>query len=607
MRPNASVRQPIIAGVDGHKLADLLRTWRCQPRQRSRRLFWSLLTVALVLDGLLVLAGARLLGSVELTPRAPPSERRMHVSHAGNPTLWEPLRHWVIRGEGRTQLFQSYCREAVRAVTGEERFEDNDPMAVIVSWMLRDSRVSADWEDYPFLRCDSRELQALVSRQEGGAPASAAAEANGAYVVPSMLRRSKHFRDLLRGVVAKGDAVNGVELTSLEKAAVVLKNRLALFDRIRSGGLLGAGVDSEAARAALREAYQSGSADLFAVAVSDFVEASRREHPQGDEPTVARRLACESWLNDGSPFRQALPLAVLAAGLLAVAVLEGTGRPVPHRILLGCGCLVGFAALAWTGAGVLCQTIVHEGTPLGDGMDAIRWAACATLAVGLLLTLLGRDGVAALTGAVLACSGLVLAECWPPAFAANWPALPKNSSLDSWLCVQLWLLILAYATLALAWGIALLILGRLAMGPANHEHLRGRVALCGGSLWLGVLLLTASAALDGLRAMQLGDAWRGWSVQALGTLIVLPGCVTLLFARRAGWLSPFSTALSVVLGIAFLTVVWHSAHLLDVWDGHPVLTVGGDAPVYGAGLVSLCLAAHACLRYHFGRHSVLEW
>jgi hypothetical protein len=517
------------------------------------------------------------------------------------------MRHWVIRGEGRTQLFETYCREAVRAITGEERFEGNDPIAVVVSWMLREARESADWEDYPFLRCDCPEAQALFSRDEGGTTPRGQTEPDALYVAPAALRCAKSFRQLLRGVVAKGGAVDGVPLTSLEKAAVVLKNRLALFDRIRSGGLLGAGVESEAARAALREAYRSGSADLLAAAVMDFVEVSRREHPEGDEPSVLRRLACEGWLNEHSPFRQALPLGVLAAGLLAVAVLTGTGRPLPHGVLLGCGCVAGMGTLAWSGAGLLCQAIIHQGTPIGDGIDALHWAAFVALAAGLSLTLRGRDGVAALAGTFLACTAFLLVECWPPEFAGDWPPLPKSSPVDPWLGVQVLMLMSTYAALALAWSVALLTLGRLALGPPNHEHLRVRVALCCGPLWLGVLLLTGAAALDGLRAMQLASAWRGWSVQALGTLVVLPGCVTWLFARLAGWLSPFGAALSLVLGLAFVAVAWHSALFPDTGDGRLVPTFARDAPVYGAGLVSLCLAAHASLRYHFGRQSILEW
>lgn len=605
MRPKTSVRQPIIAGANGRRLAEMLRTWRSQPRQRSRGLYWGLVALALVLDGCLLVAGAHWFGGIESAPGASAPERRMHVLHARNAALWEPLRKWALHVDGRSLLFESFCRQAVRAVTAEERFEDNDPLAVVVSWMLLDGRSRVDWDCYPFLRCDSPELLALLSPGEGssGPPRDAA---KGPYIAPSVLRHSKSFRKVLRGVVAKGGAVDGVPLSPLERQAVLLKNRLALFDRIRSGELLGDGVETEAARAALREAYQSGAADLFAAAVTDFVAATRRENAATDGGALSFRLACEGWLNEQSPFRQALSLGTLAAGLLAVAVLRGAGRPVSHRVLLGCGWLAGLAALAWLAAGASCRAIVRQGSPIGDGIEAIHWAAFIALAVGLLLTLFGRHGLGALVGTLLMCCGMILAESWPLAFAANWPALPNAGGDDAWLSAQVMAMMSAYAALALAWGIAILILGRLLLMPPNAEHLRGLCSLCGRPLGVGVLLLIAGAAFDGIRAMELGGAWRGWSAQALGTLLALPGCATLLYARRAGWIGSFGLALGAALGLPLLLAAWQAALFLGAWDEYPLPTLAADAPVYALGLVTLSLVVHAALRYNFSRQRVLE-
>lgn len=604
MRPKTSVRQPIIAGANGRRLAEMLRTWRCQPRQRSRGLFWFLVALALVLDGSLLVAGAHWFGGVESAPGPPAPERRMHVPHTRNAALWEPLRRWVVRVDDRPRLFESFCCQAVRAVTGEERFEDNDPLAIVVSWMLLDARPGLDWDSYPFLRCDSPELLALLSPGEGaaGPPRD---EVKEAHIAPSVLRHSKSFRKVLRGVVAKGGAVDGVPLSPLERQAVVLKNRLALFDRIRSGELLGASVETETARAALREAYHSGAADLFAAAVTDFVQATRRENA-ADDGAVSLRLACEGWLNERSPFRQALSLGTLAAGLLAVAVLRGAGRPVSHRVLLVCGWLAGLAALAWLAAGLGCRAIVHHGSPIGDGIEAIHWAAFVALAVGLKLTLLSRHGLGALAGTLLMCGGMILAQFWPPTFAANWPALPNAGAGDAWLSAQVTTMISAYAALALAWAIATLILGRLLLLPPNAEHLRGLAGLCSRSLGIGVLLLITGAALDGIRAMELGSAWRGWSAQALGTLLALPACAALLYARRAGWIGSFGLALGAGLGLPLLLAAWQAALFLGAWDEYSLPTLAADAPVYALGLVTLSLAVHAALRYNFSRQRVLE-
>src|SRR6185437_7139502 len=174
MRPNTSARQPVIAGVRGQTLSDLLRAWRSQPRKHSAGLFWSLIALAFTVDTALLLVVVHLLGLVNSATASPPSERRMHVPHARNVALWEPLRHWVIRLDDQPRSFESFCRAAVRGITGAERFEDNDPLPLVMAWMLHDradatprnAPHSSVWEDYPFLRCDSPELRALLYRDE---------------------------------------------------------------------------------------------------------------------------------------------------------------------------------------------------------------------------------------------------------------------------------------------------------------------------------------------------------------------------------------------------------------------------------------------------------
>src|SRR5262249_10700564 len=118
MRPRTSVRQPVIAGVRGRKLSDLLRDWRSQPRKRSPAFFWALVALAFLLDSALVYLGVQLFAEAAPAPGSPPPGRRMHVRYADNAALWEPLRRWVIRVQGRPRLFESFCREAVRSITG---------------------------------------------------------------------------------------------------------------------------------------------------------------------------------------------------------------------------------------------------------------------------------------------------------------------------------------------------------------------------------------------------------------------------------------------------------------------------------------------------------
>jgi hypothetical protein len=566
-------------------------------------LFWSLLAVAFLLDGLLAFLGVQLLGLAGhgATPLA---ERRMYVPYAANADLWEPMRRWAIRVDGKPQLFESVAREVVRRVTGEERFEDNDPLAVSVSWMLHGSA----WEEYPFLRCKDVELRAVVYRDGWSTSRMPREEQlHGRYVEPAVLRQSKSFRKILRGIAAKGGTREEIPLSAGDRQAVELNARLALFDCLRTGGMdIGDGEDMKTATDALREAYLSGSADVFAVAVADFLDASRRSLRLDENPTAGQRLDLEGWINQYRPLRQAMYWSILAAGLLAVSTMAGVRRPLWRRGCLLSGLLACAGCLGWSVARIICQALLHDGMPVCDGREAVLWGSSVALALSFLLSMCYRDGFIALTGSLVGSGGFVLANRWPPRFVENWATLPILPTEGVWSCLQRPIVIFGCAALALAWGVSALALARLVLIPPTCERLRGLARLCARLIGVAVALFAVSALLDGLRAMHSSGSGLGWNMQAMSTFLVLPCCVAMLYGRRMGWISPFGTMMVTVAGAAAIALAWQAVPHLDGNSRSFASLLTENAPVYLAGLASLCLAAHAALRYYFGKQRILD-
>jgi hypothetical protein len=608
MRPKPSVRPPVIAGVRGRKLSDLLRAWRGKPRKRSPKFFWSLVAFALLLDGALVLLGARLLAAAAPEPASPPEGRRMHVRFADNAALWEPLRRWVIRVEGRPRLFESFCREAVRAITGIERFENTDPLALVVSWMLSNhpdrSRTpessqeqDTDWDNYPILREDSLALRGFLRR---GSVRGAEEEPNGPYIEPDRLRHSENFQKLLRSAAVKSASPEDVRLSQLEKHAVRLGEHLELFERIRAGKMEGiGGAEMEAARAALREAYQSGAEDLFATALTDFLDASQRALQGDDDAAAECRLACEGWLNDQEPFHQALYFGMAAAGLFAASHLAGARRPFRQRVLLVLGLVLCVGCLGWSASGFVCRAVLHGGAPVGDGQEVILWAATLAVGLGLLLAFLCRDCILALAGVLVSIPEFALANGWMPDLSADWPDLPDLLSGDFWLNLHVLTLVSAHAALMLAWGLAALTLGLLVLAAPGRERLLYLAALCARAIGVGVVLLAAGIVFGRFCTAEPGASWRGWDAQAVCALLTLPACGALLYARRMGWLQPFGVMACTILCFTLIVLVWHATLFLGAWseDTAPALT----GWVYWGGILNFSLVAHAALRYYFGR------
>ncbi|MGH7226068.1 MAG: hypothetical protein ACRELF_22865, partial [Gemmataceae bacterium] len=403
-----------------------------------------------------------------------------------------------------------------------------------------------------------------------------------------------------------GGAGTDIPLSSLERHAVELQERLTRFHQIRRGGMdEWNSAEMRKARAELCETYRSGVQDIFAAGLNDFLEASRRVMRVTENPEDERRLACEAWLNEHTPSRKAMYLSLLATGLFTAAVIVRTRRPRWRSRLLQFGFLACLCCLGWALAAIVCWAI-REGPTLMSGTQGILWCASLVMGLSLCLALLGRDAFVGWTGALVSSGGFLLANRWPTSFTEHWPPLPEGVAGDSWLRVQVLLLLSAYAALVLAWAVAALTLGRILLAAPSGERVRRLATLCVRPIRIGMVLLTVSALVDGCRAMALGSSWHGWNAQALGTLFVLPSCAVLVYARRRGWIQPFTFMASVLFGFTLVATMGHTA----IWREIGKQTLGTALAVegwfYAAGLINFSLAAHAALRYYFGKQPILE-
>jgi hypothetical protein len=596
MRPKTSVRPPIIAGARRRHLSELLRTWRRQPRQRSRLLFATLLALALLSDIALVLVVAHLL-AVRQPASPPPTERRIHVPFAVDAELWEPLRHWAIRTQGRTQLFENFCRGAVRDITGEEYFEDRNPLAVVVSWMLDADADLLGWDSYPFVRCEDAELRAVLFDEENNPSRMKRKEQlHGRYVEPDTVRLSQSFRDVLqRAMKTQG------QLSHLEREAVALQKRLACWQRIRSREVDGGGAAMGTASAELREAYQSGDKNLFAAALTDFLDASRHALHTEEDTAALRRLAAETWLNERTPARKAMELSLLAMACLAAAALMKIRCSIWPRVLFRAGLLSCLGSLAWATAALVGWSI-RDGVLLADAGQGMFFFAATTMGLGLLLALLHREMIAVGCAASVSSLGFFLASNWQSFVVERWPSWPSGIAHDACLRVQLLLLFSAYAALTLAWSVAVVAAGRVLISAPNGERLRRLATMCASALRIGVVLLVGSSLLDALRAGALGYAWHGWNVQALGTLLILPACSALLYARGKGWMQPFALIMGLGMAFTLLALMGVAVSHAETWEHFRT----ADAWLYVVGLVNLSSIIHAALRYYYGRQRVFD-
>jgi ABC-type transport system involved in cytochrome c biogenesis permease subunit len=315
MNPQTSDLLSAFPATEHQGPSEAMRAWRRQPAPPSRFAYLRrpLLAFGLLLSAVVLGMGAYLLGFA--APSAARTERSIAVPYAGNGALWEPLRRWPVQEDGRVKPFETFCREAVRSITGRERFEGNDPVAVVASWLLlydpKASRaidlarqMGVDWEEYPFVLCDNHALRELLFREYRGPEEELTdADLHGKYVAPAVLRGSSELKKLLRSGAERMEQDAKAVLSPLEAKATEVKKRLALYERIRGGGQEG--------RQRVHAAGEFGVVALDAHGPTWFSLRSVREyveHPERwEEALAARRVENPSLYEAAKP--QPLPAA----------------------------------------------------------------------------------------------------------------------------------------------------------------------------------------------------------------------------------------------------------------------------------------------------------
>ncbi len=609
--------------ADAHVLdtTDLMRHWRAGTRRArpSRMLFWALLVAALVLDAAVIGLGARLLGL--MGPSEPRTEKHPAIPFADNPDLWNPLRHWIVQEGGRNQPFEVFSREAIRRITGRERFEDHDPVPIVAMWMLSDE-ASADWEHYPFILCESAELRAILRREE----------AQSRHVAPAAVRSSAAMKRLLAAVKKK----DRVAPTPLEASARGVGERLALYDRLRAGDIAAVALDANGpgwlsprvvcdfadnqdlwyhmlrarrldnprrydaaapqplpetevkevaeAFASLRGAYRNGDADRFRGRLDGFLEAVARASTNVGGYPAAPHADLERWLIAANPFGMAAWSALAASMFLGMSLLCGRWRWIATA-LYGPGLAGAVACLIWAGIGFHCRATISGRLPATNLYESLLWGAFLVAALSFGLELASRRRVIGLAGVLVSCLGFFLAGQMSPTIAA------PNPAARTWLLSSL-TFVPSGAAFALAWGFGLL----LVAVPRRHEPARILTANAYRSIQIGMILMAAGLLLSGVESARSWGRFWMWSPKEVWSVAALLGYAALLHARSRGRIGDFGLAIGSAMGFAAVLAAW----IGPTTSLHSPAALG----IAWAALVHLSFFCHAALRNPFAVASV---
>ena len=590
-------------------------------------------------------------------PAAPHVDRHIAVPYSANAALWEPLHRWIIQEDGRLKPFETFCMESVRTITGRARFENNDPVAVAASWLfLHDSdgaqasqaaAVDPDWDRYPFILCDDRDLRAAVYRDYRGADAELSDEdRNGKYIEPIVLRYSKAFQKLVRSGADKEEKDAKTPLTRLETRAAEVKKRLGLYDRICAGGQEGRERDPRAGRVRRRRA---GSTRGHVVLTTQCARSSPTSPgvgrndgraPAGEPHPLRRRTVQELPTADIAAIRHAqwqvgeayrsgsdeklgaalgsfidtvnginarvgeVASSVVVdrelwfnhvnpfrqawiASLAAVVFLGislGLGQGSVGRGLYALG-LVGYVGcMSWAAVGLWCRMTISGRPPVSNMYESIIWVAFMAAAFSLALEAVYRRRAIALAGAIVSTLGFILADQLPLTFPPNIQPLQAVLRSNYWLVIHVLVIVSSYPAFALAWALGNLTLGVLLFAPHRKDLAASLARFCYRAIQIGVVLLAAGTFLGGFWAAESWGRFWGWDPKEVWALIALLCYIIPLHARYVGWIGEFGLSVCAVVCFAAVMMAWYGVNFV-LGAGLHSYGFGGadDAWVYWAG------------------------
>jgi ABC-type transport system involved in cytochrome c biogenesis permease subunit len=266
-----------------------------------------LLAIGAVLNiGIVVLGFFLFRGQFE---NRPVEEKKITLPNAESKELWDELRPWTVQSEGRVKPFGTFCIETVRAITGREKFQKRDPVALVWSWMMtfrpqgeqRDDqlmlkigkKLDCYWDKEAFILCDHLELREKIYRETAQNKDEPTPEQlHGKYIEPWRLHSSPTMKELMRQVRTLRGKDEKAPLTMLQTKAQEVQGCLTLFERTRSGAEFGAVVLDKVGNTWFPLAAMLSFADpnneltmgdrkiTASLRWDDWLDQQRRRHPE---------------------------------------------------------------------------------------------------------------------------------------------------------------------------------------------------------------------------------------------------------------------------------------------------------------------------------------
>ncbi|HNT34732.1 MAG TPA: cytochrome c biogenesis protein CcsA [bacterium] len=508
----------------------------------------------------------------------------------GETSVLAPLHDIAIQDRGRLKPLDTFARETLRTITGNEVWASfkgsgfpmsGQPVSLLLSMMLK----WQTWSEEPVIK-----VRLAALRSDLDFPSRR--------VSFKMLSEHKVFREALRRAFTSKE--QGKELTEKERALLELFQQVELFRSLSKPQDALAIIcpttgehREEMTWLTVNQAIEAGfdNADVIAeaftaletaVAESQFEVLLESANRLADLLAAAkshlRHPQLELHYNRLKPFRLASILLLVSAFFWLVALLVEKRTALVAAWALS---VLGIASQIW---GFTLRVLISGRAPVTNMYESLVFMALGIVLVSALFEGLSRSKMLMLSGSLTAGMLLVMAQVLPidSSIAVIVPVLRSNF----WLVLHVLVIMLSYSAMAEAWALGHVILLRSTLKPEGLDALKSEVTFLYRTLQVGVLLLTAGIVLGAMWANVSWGRYWGWDPKETWSLICLFGYLALLHARSVNWVGRFGLAVGSILAFMLVVMCYYGVNFLLRQGLHNYGSGSGGVPYAIAYLVA---------------------
>ena len=452
-----------------------------------------------------------------------------------------------IQHNGRVKPLDSFARQLVRLITGGERWEKKEALAVLLDALADKEKIN----DTRWVRIDYLELKENLALPQNGR----------FFSMNEILPSVSKIQALVRSAKSKRD--RDERPTKLEQKAEELYTKMHAVDGVASGESLNVLPAPFSPVWGSPYEVQIGFSSEFIQLVQDY---KNRDFARFEKETKAWiekvyaiasetprwKLALEVQYYRFRPF-EAAAIAYFAA-FLFLTFFKRKKPLYPAGFFL-----LGGAILCHT-AGIIFRVLILSRPPVSNMYESMIFMNWALIVFALVFSVVKRNPVPLVVGSLV--SGFIM-------IYGN--LLPLDSSLDVlvpvlrsnyWLTIHVMTVVSSYGAFGLAMGLGHRHLFNHVFGKFSKSAEEESAHLIFKVIQLGTLLIGIGTVLGGVWANESWGRFWGWDPKETWALITFLGYLIAVHLRYAKKISDFGLALFSVLGFLLVLMTWYGVNFV---------------------------------------------